>query len=585
VVTWTVISGTGTVSPASTVTDASGTAGTTLTLGATPGTVQVLASIQGDGTQTFTVTINGTLVGTTLTIVSGDGQTLATGAASSPMVVELKDGATPLAGMTIFWSTNNGTVGSFSSTTDAQGRASNTVTPGAGGPVQVIATFNAVAQYTGSSVAFNHNAAISSISNLTVDEAAVAIALDTACADLQTAPTLTPEEQDLLNQCLALGAASGSSPAAVAEALEEMLPDVAETQAQTGETAVNAQFDNLKGRLTQLRAGNYGNSFQGLALTAAGGTVSLGSLANTLMQDGTPADEAGAAFSRWGVFASGMIGRGENEPGDNVPSYDFDINGLTLGVDYRQSDSLILGVAIGYTRQDTTLAGGEGSLDMRGLSLSGYGSWYLQNSWYIDGAVSVARNRFDHRRRILYSLPGVPVVDQQARADSDGSDRSITLTFGRDWNRGAWAGSGYGRVLYSRLGFDEFEEELEGGVGSGLGLRVESRTVTALSTVLGGKVSYTHSADWGVLLPQASLEWQKEHKSDPELFRAFLIDDPTGTPILISGEPLDSSYFRLGVGLTMVFTGGRSGFVLYEKMLGRDGMEQDNLSLGFRMEF
>jgi uncharacterized protein with beta-barrel porin domain len=583
---WSVISGTATVSPTSSVTDVSGTAGTTVTLGLTPGTVQVLAQVQGGSSTIFTLTINGTLVGTTLAVVSGDGQTLATGTASAPMVVALTDSGTPLAGMTIVWSTNNGTVATFSTVTDAQGRASNTVTPTAGGPVQVIASFAAVAQYTASSTAFNHNAAISSITNLTVDEAAVAVALDSACADLQGSGTLTPDEQDLLNQCLALGAASGSAPAAVAEALEEMLPDVAETQAQTGETAVNAQFDNLKGRMATLRAGQFGNSFAGLGLTAAGGTVSLATLANNLLAaDGTPEEEAGAEFARWGVFASGNIGRGENEPGDNVPSYDFDVNGLTLGIDYRLSDQLILGGAIGYTRQDTTLAGGEGSLDMRGLSLSGYASWYLQDAWYVDGAISVARNRFDHRRRILYSLPGGILVDQQARADSDGSDRSVTLSFGRDWHRGAWGGSGYGRILYSRLGFDAFAEELEAGAGSGLGLRVESRTVTALSTVIGGKLSYTHSADWGILLPQATLEWQKEHKSDPELFRAFLIDDPTGTPILISGEPLDSSYFRVGLGLTMVFTGGRSGFVLYEKMLGRDGMDQDNLQLGFRMEF
>ncbi len=96
---------------------------------------------------------------------------------------------------------------------------------------------------------------------------------------------------------------------------------------------------------------------------------------------------------------------------------------------------------------------------------------------------------------------------------------------------------------------------------------------------------YTHSADWGVVVPLVQVELQNEHKSDPELFRAFLIDDPTGTPILVTGEPLDSSFFRVGVGLSLVLTRGRSGFVLYEKMLARDGMEFDNLTLGFRMEF
>jgi uncharacterized protein with beta-barrel porin domain len=580
-VDWSVVSGSVTsIAPNPSYTDASGAATTNVTLGLTPGPVVIRAFIQGDGFVDFDLTVSGTLAATTLIVVSGDGQTLATGALSAPMVVELKDGATPLSGMTIRWLTNNGSLTSGTSVTGADGRATNTVTPNAGGAVQVTAIFDAIAQYQSSSTSFTHNATIASVANLDTDEVAMAEALDNACAELQGDGSLTPEEQDLLDQCLALGAAA---PVAVAEALTEMLPDVAETQAQTGQTAVNAQFDNLKGRLATLRSGQYGNSFGGLTLVGAGGSVSLFGLMQGLMQDeAPPATEE--SFSRWGLFASGSIGRGENEPGDNVPSYDYDINGITVGLDYRKTDSVILGAALGFTRQDTDLSGGEGSVEMRGFSVSGYASWYHQDSWYVDGVVTFGRNDFENTRRIVYVLPG-EVVDTEAHADFGGSDRSITLTFGRDFQKNAWGSGFYGRVLYSRLGFDEFEEDVDAGNGSGLGLRVESRTVTALGTVLGGKLSYTHSADWGVLIPTAQLEWQKEHKSDPELFRAFLIDDPTGTPILVTGEPLDSSFFRVGVGLSLVLTRGRSGFVLYEKMLARDGMEMDNLSIGFRMEF
>jgi outer membrane autotransporter protein len=496
------------------------------------------------------------------------------------MVVALKDGPTPLPGQTITWSTDNGSMTSFSTTTDANGEARNTVTPSAGGAVNVTASFAAVAAYTASSTSFTHNATIASVASLSTDEVAVAEALDSACAELQGAGSLTPEEQDLLNQCLALGTAA---PVQVADALEEMLPDVAEAQAQTGQTAVNAQFDNLKGRMAALRNGATSASLGGLTLVGPGGSVSLFGLMQSLLQEeAPPAEDAG--FSRWGLFASGSIGRGENEPGDNVPSYDYDINGITVGIDYRKTDNLVIGAAVGYTRQDTDLANNEGSVEMRGMSLSGYASWYLKDSWYVDGSLTLGRNRFDNRRRIVYTLPG-STVDTQARAEFDGSDRSLSVSFGRDFNKGAWGGGLYGRMNYSRLGFDEFEEEIAAGPGSGLGLRVESRSVTALASVLGGRLTYTHSADWGVVVPLAQVEWQKEHKSDPELFRAFLIDDPTGTPILVTGEPLDSSFFRVGVGLSLVLTRGRSGFVLYEKMLARDGMEFDNLTLGFRMEF
>ena len=48
---------------------------------------------------------------------------------------------------------------------------------------------------------------------------------------------------------------------------------------------------------------------------------------------------------------------------------------------------------------------------------------------------------------------------------------------------------------------------------------------------------------------------------------------------------MDGNYFRVGIGLSLVLTHGRSGFVNYTAITGRDGLTQDNLSLGFRMEF
>ena len=76
-----------------------------------------------------------------------------------------------------------------------------------------------------------------------------------------------------------------------------------------------------------------------------------------------------------------------------------------------------------------------------------------------------------------------------------------------------------------------------------------------------------------------------EFRTDPNAFRAFFVNDPNGTPILIHGDAIDSDYFKLGLGMSFVFPKGRSGFILYDKTLGRSGITQDNLSIGFRMEF
>ena len=584
-ITFAITSGTGSLSTTSTVTDINGQATTTLTLGLTPGTVTVLASVVNGPSATFTATINGSLVATTLTIFSGDGQTLATGQASSPMVVELKDGGTPLPGLTINWSSSNGSLSATSSVTDSNGRASTTVTPSAAGAVVVTADFQAYAQYTASSVSFNHNTTLSSLTNLSTDQEAVAVALDNACSALSDESSPDSGEQDLIDQCEALADASESDPDAVASAIDEMLPDVAQTQTQTGEAAVDAQFDNLNGRINTLRAGGTGASFGGLSITTSTGTVSLGSLMTSLLGEDEAAKQEETGFSRWGFFASGNIGRGVTDANGNAPRYDFDIRGLTVGIDYRKTDNLVLGVALGYTNQDTTLSGGQGSLDMSGYSLSGYATLYRENSWYVDGVLSWGHNNYKHRRRVVYTLPG-QVVDQIARASSGGTDTSASVTLGRDFNKKAWNFGLYGRAQYSRQQFDSFTEKLNASSpGAGLALRIEDRSVNSLSSVLGGKASYVHSTDWGVLMPMFGLEWQREYSGDPDAFRAFLVSDPTGTPILITGEALDNSYFRFNIGLSMVLTKGRSGFIQYDRIFARDGNSLDNLTLGIRIEF
>jgi outer membrane autotransporter protein len=370
----------------------------------------------------------------------------------------------------------------------------------------------------------------------------------------------------------------------VAEAIDEMLPDVAQTQTQTGQDAANAQFNNLNMRISNLHAGVSGPSFNGLTLTTPTGTISLGSLANSLMADEEKPKEE-SAFSRWGFFVSGNIGRGSTDAIANAPEYDFDIKGLTAGVDYRMSDNFVLGGALGYTRQSSSLSGDQGSLKMEGWSVSGYATWYREKDWYFDGVLNLANNDFRHRRRVSYILPG-ETVDQVARADSDGTDISGSLTIGRDFHRQEWNFGLYGRAQFGRQHFDGYDEDLDAAfAGSGLALRIDDRSVDSLSSILGGRASWVHSTDWGVLMPQFGLEWQKEYQGDPDTFRAFLITDPTGTPILITGEALDDSYFRLNLGLSAVWPHGRSGFIQYDRIFARDGNEQETLTIGGRFEF
>lgn len=137
-VAWTVTSGGGSVSPTTSVTDAEGVAKTHWTLGPTQGEQRLQAAVSESMTTTFTATAQ-IGAGAALTRVSGTGQTAAPGAAlPQPLVVEVRQNGTPVAGVTVTWSAaaGNGTVTPATSVTDAAGRAQAAWTLGAAAGAQ-----------------------------------------------------------------------------------------------------------------------------------------------------------------------------------------------------------------------------------------------------------------------------------------------------------------------------------------------------------------------------------------------------------------------------------------------------------------
>ena len=586
-INWAVTSGTAVLSAPTSLTNGAGNAAIGVTAGPTAGPVTLTGTRQDNPAATvgFALTVNA--LGS-LAIRGGDGQVLAAGTASAPLQVGLTNAAgTPVAGAVVSWATTRGTMATATSTTNAAGVASNTVTTSSAGAVQVTAT----SPLATAPAVFALNGALASLAGLSETQQGVAQAIDAACPALASLGTLTAGQQDFLQRCQELNGAAGISPAATIAALDQLMADVALTQVNAAFNTAQSQFLNLKTRIAALRSGTGGSDFGGLALNTSMGPVSLGMLGSAFSSSVTDtATEVGTDFSRWGFFAAGTIGRGEAKAGSVNPAYDFDVEGVTAGVDYRKSDKWIIGGSFGYTRQDTQLPGDRGGLDTTGWSVSAYSTYYQSDSWYADGVLTYGRNDYELLRQISYTLPlvggGTRSINQVAQSDAGGDLLSTAFTVGRDFNVGAFGIGPYARVMYTRLGFDDIDEQLLPGIaGSGLGLRIENRDVTSLASVLGAKFTYTHSAGWGVLMPHLQLEWEHEFKDDPQAIEARFINDPTGSAMLVSGDPLDTSYFRLGLGLSMVLTGGRSGFMYYERLAGMSGMSQYNLALGFRMEF
>jgi len=522
-----------------------------------------------------------------LTVASGNNQVVAVGTPSAPLVVLLTNNDLPVANAVITWSASAGTLAHPTSTTDASGHASNTLTLQHPGTATVSATS---ASPAAGPATFVINGGLADSPGLTPAEAGVANALDHACPALAHRTSLTPAEQDLLAQCQAIAAAAGSgNPGHLPDVLDQLLPHDALLQTASSVIVTTAQFDNVKSRLAALRSGTNGDHFGGLAMSTPHGSLPIGSLGEALLgiDDKDGKKEVGGAFERWGFFASGSFGRGDSDVRAATPGYSFQTHGLTAGVDYRYNDHLVFGMSAGYSNYSSEVDFG-GGMRTHGWSLSAYSTLFKQDSWYMDAVLSYGRTQYDIDRRVAFAIhtAGVDeVVNQLAKSSSDGRTFAGALTFGRDFAKGGLSWGPYMRAQFSRTDFDRYRETLLGGPGSGLGLSVASRSASSLQSVVGGKVNYAVSTRWGVVMPHAELEWLHEFRDNPDQINATFLADPTGTPFALVGDKIDADFFKFGTGMSFVFPHGKSGFFYIERTLGLSGVKQTNLSLGFRAEF
>jgi len=247
-------------------------------------------------------------------------------------------------------------------------------------------------------------------------------------------------------------------------------------------------------------------------------------LANLMSQsksDGTGSSGNPSPLGKLGVFATGNFSLGDRDKTDREVGFDFHTLGTTAGVDYRFTNNFILGGAFSYAFTDADLDTSGGSLDINHYSGSIYGTYYFDR-FYFDGIVTIGWNTFDSRRNIVYSFPQQQVNDgtimpttpeviipisQTATGDTNGTNYSLGVGGGYQFQSGALAFVPYGRLNYFNLGINGYRESIDNtNPGFGWALEFRDQTVESLTTALGGQVIYAYSTQVAVFVPQLLFE-------------------------------------------------------------------------------
>jgi outer membrane autotransporter protein len=385
----------------------------------------------------------------------------------------------------------------------------------------------------------------------------------------------TPE---LRLRCEELIDNADENPNEVANALQQIAPEEFMAQGDIALQSAATQFKNVNARMDVLRTGitNFGFNLSGLNLNINGQRLPIQLDATT--------KNVGAGFSRLGAFVNGEISFEDKDTTDRESGFELSTLGLTAGIDYRFTNNLVAGIALGYSNSETDLNADGGNIDSDSYSLTLYGTFYQSNEFYIDGSYSYGRNSYDSERNIIYQV--VTPINQTAISSNDSNQHVLGLGAGYNFNRQALTFTPNARLDYVKTDIDGFSEEFNNkDAGASLGMEIDSQKLQSLTLTLGVQADYVISQSWGILIPHANLDYVHEFKDDVRQLTGRFLQDNSRESFSFSSDAPDRDYFNLGLGISAQFSQGRAAFIRYEGTLGLRDVDRHAIMAGVRLEF
>jgi uncharacterized protein with beta-barrel porin domain len=360
-------------------------------------------------------------------------------------------------------------------------------------------------------------------------------------------------------------------------------------QQQLGEIS-DVQIGNITARLSAIRAGlaGPGLSVAGLNVLNGGRVLALDDSKDLQI---VPAQFAEDGFlSRLGIFATGNITFGDKDSTGEIEGFDFDTEGLTIGADYRLTDNLVLGAAVGYSRFnaefDESIDSPDGQeLDSDAVQFSLFGSFYPTDQLFVDAIASVGWHFYDSERRILAPPPvlGQPgLVQSTAKGDFDAIHYGVATNVGYTIQLLGANVTPIARLEYLRAEIDGFTEDSPAAIE----LEFDDQDAESLPLSVGIEADYPISTQFGIVAPNVRAEYVHDFldNEDGVLVR-YAADNTQQSEFEVSTEDKDQDYGILGAGVATTFPAGWAAFVDYHTFVGLTNFTIHAVNVGFRKEF
>ncbi|MEZ0254411.1 MAG: autotransporter outer membrane beta-barrel domain-containing protein, partial [Chthoniobacter sp.] len=373
-----------------------------------------------------------------------------------------------------------------------------------------------------------------------------------------------------------------------------------------GESYDNVQSLNLQRRTDNIRSGSTGFSAAGLAMNGYNpsfdGPIQFRTgTAGPNGDDGKTSKEVKQVIpeeSRWGAFLTGTgewVGVGDDF---NAKGYDIASGGFTLGVDYKLTPHLAVGVMAGYVGTTVDTNDG-GRVRANGGKLGLYATAYqnrqpvapastgmskdsskeskevispveVDPGWYADLAVVGGYSGYDVHRSALNGT---------ARGDTNGGDLNVLFGGGYDFKRGGFTFGPTASFNYTYVGVGDFTE-----TGSLAPLHFGSQGQESIRTALGIKASYDWKVGGVIVRPEFRAAWQHEYGD-----AAYEIDSSFanggGSTFTVNGPRIGRDSLLVGAGFAIQINERFSTYFYYDGELARTRYDSHNVSAGVRVAF
>ncbi|MBL8772628.1 MAG: autotransporter outer membrane beta-barrel domain-containing protein [Phenylobacterium sp.] len=308
-------------------------------------------------------------------------------------------------------------------------------------------------------------------------------------------------------------------------------------------------------------------------------------------------DSDAKAEGGFGFFGSvqGEWSDQDRGPFDNERGFDADAWRITAGVDWRLSPNTIVGLSATYSDYGSdfdanrpgnafTPQADAGGIDTEQVTILAFGSTSLSDAVWLDASAGVgfADHRIRRNATFQESNRLIPQTNVRAVGSPDGREYHAAVGLGYDGQMGPLSLGPYARLRYIRTKIDAYTER-DGGVG--LALNVSRARSTSFTSILGARASYAIGASWGVVVPQARVEFEHEFDDDARTATTRLALDPARTPFRLSNDAPDRNAFNLGASLLFVLPNGFAPYVDYEGQVGYRDASRHRVSAGFRSRF